>query len=109
MSEGIEFNIKEIITEETESCSSSSISSFHSEKIFSEYRDKIELIKRQTNYIEDEFIVEKLKQHEGNEINVIKEYMGIPLQKKQNPIASLNQEIYRQFREYTRCNKNSYR
>lgn len=100
MDEGINFNITEI-TKENES--------FFSEQSFQEYRDKIELIKRQTNYIEDEFIVEKLKQHGGNEINVIKEYMGIPLQKKQVPIASLNQEIYRQFREYTCYSKKSYR
>lgn len=101
MTEGIDFNITEITKENS--------ASFSSEQSFQEYRDKIELIKRQTNYIEDEFIVEKLKQHEGNEINVIKEYMGIPLKKKQVPIASLNQEIYRQFREYTRYSKNSYR
>lgn len=97
MDEGIDFNITEITKED-----SSSLSSFPSELFFQEYRDKIELIKRQTNYVEDAFIVEKLKEHEGNEINVIKEYMGIPLKKNQAPITSLNQEIYRQFREYTR-------
>ncbi len=97
MDEGIDFNITEITKED--------FSSLSSEQSFQEYRYKIELIKRQTNYIEDEFIVEKIKEHEGNEINVIKEYMGIPLQKKQLPITSLNQEIYRQFREYTRYSK----
>lgn len=100
MDEGIDFNITEITKEDSSSLSS--FPSFSSEPFFQEYRDKIELIKRQTNYIEDAFIVEKLKQHEGNEINVIKEYMGIPLKKNQVPITSLNQEIYRQFREYTR-------
>jgi ABC-type phosphate/phosphonate transport system ATPase subunit len=98
MNEGIDFTISEINSNEQ----------ILSEHPFQEYRDKIELIKRQTNYTDDEFIVEKLKYYNGNEINVIKEYMGIPLQKKQSQITSLNQEIYRQIREHSVPRKKPY-
>ena len=67
-----------------------------------ELQNKIDMIKRQTNYTDTEFIAEKLTVHNGNEMNVIKEYMGIPLHKKKGPIGSLNQEIYRQIREHTK-------
>ncbi len=73
-----------------------------------EMRSKIDYVKRQTNYTDDAFITEKIKQQNGNEVNVIKEYMGIPLQKTQAPITTLNQEIYRQFRDHMRVTKKPF-
>lgn len=73
-----------------------------------EMRSKIDVVKRQTNYTDDDFITEKIKQQNGNEINVIKEYMGIPLQKIQTPMKTLNQEIYRQFRDHMRVTKKPF-
>jgi hypothetical protein len=63
--------------------------------------EKIAMIKRQTNYgdEDDEHIAERLKFYEGDAIKVIKEHLGISINKKQEPIVSLNQEIYKQFRE----------
>jgi hypothetical protein len=63
--------------------------------------DKIAMIKRQTNFgdNDDEFIAERLEAHGGDPIKVIKEHLGIPLEKKKAPIVSLNQEIYKQFRD----------
>jgi hypothetical protein len=58
--------------------------------------EKIQMILRQTDY--DETIAkEKLIEYNGNEIKVIRAYMGIP-DKKPLPKKSLNQEIYRQLR-----------
>jgi len=58
--------------------------------------EKIQMILRQTDY--DETVArEKLISYEGNEIKVIKAYMGIP-DKKPVVKKSLNQEIYRQLR-----------
>ena len=63
--------------------------------------EKIAMIKRQTNYgdSDDEFIAERLAIHGGDPIKVIKEHLGLPIEKKKEPIVSLNQEIYKQFRE----------
>jgi hypothetical protein len=57
---------------------------------------KIEIIQRQTDYT-IEIAREKLEEFNYDEIKVIKHYFGIP-EKKQEPIKSLNQEIYRQLR-----------
>ena len=57
---------------------------------------KVPLVCRQTNYSEEEAL-KKLQQHDNDEIKVIKEYMGIPA-KKEAPIKSLNQEMYKQIR-----------
>jgi len=58
--------------------------------------EKIQMILRQTDY--DETVArEKLIAYEGNEIKVIKTYMGIP-DKKPLVKKSVNQEIYRQLR-----------
>ena len=72
--------------------------------------DKIALIKRQTNYGEndDHLIAEHLQKHGGDAIKVIKEYLGIPLQKKEEPIVSLNQAIYKQIREKMDITGNPY-
>jgi hypothetical protein len=63
--------------------------------------DKLSMIKRQTNYSDedDAHILERLEFYEGDAIKVIKEHFGMAIQKKQEPITSVNQEIYKQFRE----------
>jgi hypothetical protein len=63
--------------------------------------EKIAMIKRQTNYGDgdDELIAERLAHHQGDPMKVIKEHFGIPIDKKKDHIVSLNQEIYKQFRE----------
>ena len=47
------------------------------------YSGALALIKSQTNYTEDEAI-EKLKQWDGNYMNVIKEYLNPDFQKKKS-------------------------
>ena len=78
------------------------LGSLPSREYSEELQNKIDMIKRQTNSTDADFIAERLTVHNGNEMNVIKEYMGIPLNKKKEPIGSLNQEIYRQIREHTK-------
>jgi hypothetical protein len=58
---------------------------------------KIAIIRGQTNYTEAE-CVRLLEEHKGDYICVIKKYMGISTVKKEPPIKSVNQEIYKQFR-----------
>ena len=60
-------------------------------------QDKINIIKRQTTYTDDE-IKEKLLKYNDNYMSVIKEFMGIEVDKKQPKIKSVNQEIYKQIR-----------
>ena len=55
-------------------------------------------IMNQTNY-DYETAYAKLLEHNGNYINAVKEYMGIPLQPKSQSIHSINQEIYKQIRK----------
>lgn len=58
--------------------------------------EKINIIMRQTDY--DENVArEKLEQFGGDHIKVIKFYFGIS-EKKQTPVKSVNQEIYKQIR-----------
>jgi hypothetical protein len=57
---------------------------------------KIQIILRQTNYTEVE-ASNKLDEFDNDEIKVIKDFLGIP-QKKEKPIQSVNQEIYKQIR-----------
>lgn len=58
--------------------------------------EKIQMIQRQTDYDENS-AREKLIEHNGDPIKVIKDYMGIS-DKKDTVKKSLNQEIYRQLR-----------
>ena len=57
--------------------------------------DKIQMILRQTNYTEQE-AEEKLKECNNDYLLVLKKYFGIT--EKQQPVISVNQEIYRQLR-----------
>ena len=60
--------------------------------------EKIQMILRQTDYSEEEANT-KLQDHNGDPIQVIKEYLGIT--EKKAPMAKTkNQEIYRQIRNF---------
>ena len=60
--------------------------------------DKIQKIMRQTDY-SYEVAREKLKYYNNDEINVIKNYLGLETKIKPQ-IKSINQEIYKQLRIY---------
>ena len=68
-------------------------------------KEKVSMIKRQTDY-DDKTIIEKLKEHEYNTDNVIKEYMGIPLKKKDVTYTSTNKAKYTEIRKFM---DNTYR
>ena len=59
--------------------------------------DKIAIIQGQTNYSKEE-ATSLLDENKGDYIAVIKQYVGIPLAKKEEPIKSINQAIYKQLR-----------
>lgn len=59
----------------------------------------IKLVRRQTDYDEAQ-AMEKLEQHNYIATHVIKEYMGVPIHKKQPEIKSMNQQIYKQLRHF---------
>jgi len=69
--------------------------------------EKIQKVMRQTNYIYD-IAREKLIQNDFDEIKTIKSYLGIT-EKKETPIKSLNQEIYKQLRYKLDGNMRDYR
>lgn len=54
-------------------------------------------IMSQTNYTE-EIARAKLEEFNGDFMQVLKDYMGIPVKKDTNKVTSVNQEIYRQIR-----------
>ena len=71
--------------------------------------DKVQKILRQTDYTE-ELAKEKLKEHNFNEISVIKAYFGISEKKPHEiKIKSINQEIYKQLRYKLDSNMRDYR
>ena len=60
--------------------------------------EDIDFIMRQTNYTR-EISSQKLIEHNHNKLDVIKEFMGIPLTHKEVPKKSIQQEIYSQIRK----------
>jgi hypothetical protein len=62
----------------------------------------------QTNYSEKE-AYHQLELFNGDYIKVIKNYMGIPLEKKEPAIKSINQEIYKQLRQKLDISMKEYR
>ena len=58
--------------------------------------NKIEIIRRQTDYTECE-AREKLILYNNDPIKVIQSFLGIS-EKKEKPITSINQEIFKQIR-----------
>jgi hypothetical protein len=71
-----------------------------------EIQEKVEMILRQTDYSEEE-AKNKLKEHNYNHIQVIKSYLGIT-EKKEPPIKTVNQEIYKQIRYRLDSNMREY-
>ena len=71
------------------------------EMIFLEKKiqEKIGMIKRQTDY-DEETIINKLKEHEYNTETIIKEFMGIPLKKKEIIYSSNNKGRYSEIRRF---------
>ena len=69
--------------------------------------EKVQIILRQTDYTE-EVALEKLKEHNFDEIATIRSYFGIS-EKKSTPIKSLNQEIYKQLRSKLDASMSDYR
>ena len=65
-----------------------------------------EMICRQTNYTKEQAI-KKMEEFNGNIMDVIRDYMGIvPPKKTEISKKSLNQEIYKQFRQQLHITKN---
>jgi hypothetical protein len=60
--------------------------------------EKIQIILRQTDLTED-VAREKLTEHNEDHMKVIREYLGITEKKAPTSVKSVNQEIYRQFRD----------
>lgn len=69
--------------------------------------EKIQIILRQTDYTED-MALEKLKEHNFDEIATIKSFFGIT-DKKQSRVKSVNQEIYKQLRSRLDKSMNEFR
>ena len=65
-----------------------------------EEKEKVEMIKRMTDYDED-MVYTKLIEHDGDYEKVIKEFMGVSddLSSKK-PKVTLNQEIFKQIRNH---------
>jgi hypothetical protein len=68
--------------------------------------ERVQLIMRQTDYTE-EIAVIKLRENNFDEMATIKRYLGIQ-EKKQEPIKSVNQEIYKQLRYRLDSNMRNY-
>ena len=68
--------------------------------------EKVQLIMRQTDYTE-EIAVIKLRENNFDEMATIKRYLVIQ-EKKQEPIKSVNQEIYKQLRYRLDSNMRNY-
>ncbi len=68
---------------------------------------KIQVILRQTDYT-NEIARLKLQEFNYNEIDVIKDYFGIT-EKKEPPIKSINQAIYKQLRTHLDSAMSNYR
>lgn len=58
--------------------------------------EKIQMILRQTDYNEEQ-VREKMIEFNGDYMAIIKSFLGIS-EKKEEPIKTINQEIYRQIR-----------
>lgn len=66
----------------------------------------VQIIMRQTDYTE-EIAKEKLKEFNYDSIAVIKSYLGVT-DKKEQPVKSVNQEIYKQLRYRLDSNMRNY-
>jgi hypothetical protein len=71
-----------------------------------EIQEKVEMILRQTDYSVEE-AKNKLKEFNYDHIKVVKSYLGIT-EKKEPPIKTVNQEIYKQIRYRLDSNMREY-
>ncbi len=71
-----------------------------------EIQEKVEMILRQTDYSEED-AKNKLKEFNYDHIKVVKSYLGIT-EKKEPPIKTVNQEIYKQIRYRLDSNMREY-
>jgi hypothetical protein len=71
-----------------------------------ENQEKIQMILRQTDFSEED-AKNKLKEFNYDHIQVIKSYLGIT-EKKEPPIKTVNQEIYKQIRYRLDSNMREY-
>lgn len=71
-----------------------------------EFNEKLQIVLRQTDYTE-EFAKQKLTDFNCDHLAVIRNYLGIP-EKKNQPIVSVNQEIYKQLRNRHNNNMKDY-
>jgi hypothetical protein len=69
--------------------------------------EKIQIVIRQTDYSVN-IAREKLKEYNFDEIETIKDYLGIT-EKKALPVKSVNQEIYKQLRRRLNDNMRDYK
>jgi hypothetical protein len=83
---------------------SNQISFFSNEDIYKH----VKTVMSHTNYTEPEAI-DKLKLFNSDYMRVIKDYMGIPEQKEQPKLKSVNQEIYKQLRTKLDTSMKEYR
>ena len=70
--------------------------------------EKIQKICRQTNY-DYETAKLKIEQHNGDEIFIIRDFLGIAEKKAPSEVKSVNQEIYRQLRSKLDTNMREYK
>ena len=71
-----------------------------------EIDEKVQIVMRQTDYTE-EIAKVKLKEFNYDHIAVIKSYLGV-VEKKAQPVKSVNQEIYKQLRHRLDSNMRNY-
>jgi hypothetical protein len=69
--------------------------------------EKVQKVLRQTDYTE-EVALEKLKEHNYDEIATIRSFFGIT-EKKPTNVKSVNQEIYKQLRSRLDKSMNEFR
>lgn len=69
---------------------------------------KIDVIMRQTDYTPEEAL-HKLMEFKGDEIHVIKDFLGIPIKKVSPAVKSVNQAIYKELRVHLDLSMKEYR
>jgi len=71
-----------------------------------EVQEKVEMVLRQTDYTQEE-AKNKLIEFNYDPIQVVKNYLGIT-EKKEPPVKTVNQEIYKQIRYKLDSNMREY-
>ena len=71
-------------------------------------QELIKMVMRQTDYSEEEAVF-KLKEHNNNYMNVIRESLGIKKSNKKDNLTTINQQIYKEIRGMMDTAANNYR